>query len=420
MWLVAGNLAFNLLGLLTGPILARALGPAGRGTLAAILVPLFIASWVAALGLPAFARRSAARDGRPRTLVATLGVIAVASGLIAFLAAPTIASTLAEGRDVVHDLLLAGLALLPLFIGANILVSVLAGLEQWRYFLAAQLLPPAATLIGLLLLWGTGQLTVTTAAITSLAGLLLVFLPAALALRGRGAFRFELPLARRALAFGIRAWPGQMGSLANARLDQLLMIPLVDPADLGFYVVAWTVSSGPTVLGRAFAWAVVPRVARGDTRIVLTGCRILLPAVLISTALIAAVTPVILPLLFGHDFEQAVGLAWILLCASVPLQGGILLGEALSASGRPGLYTTGQLIALAVTVPGLLVLLPVLGVYGAALVSVAAYLAEFGFLLWAARRHFAGSYFDLLVPRRADLRTVAAVLPRRPRRGERV
>jgi O-antigen/teichoic acid export membrane protein len=420
MWLVAGNLAFNLLGLLTGPILARALGPAGRGTLAAILVPLFIASWVAALGLPAFARRAAAREGRPRTLVATLGVIAVASGLIAFLAAPTIASTLAEGRDVVHDLLLGGLALLPLLIIANILVSVLAGLERWRSYLVAQLLPPVCTLTGLLLLWGAGQLTVTTAAIVSVGSLFLAFLPGGLALREGGAFRFELPLARQALGFGLRAWPGQLGSLANARLDQLLMIPFVDPADLGFYVVAWTVSTGPTVLGRAFAWAVAPRVARGDTQIVRTASRVLLPAVLISTALIAAVTPVMLPLLFGHDFDQAVALALILLCGSVPLQLAILLGEALSASGRPGLYTTGQMIALAITIPGLLVFLPVWGVYGAAVVSVAAYLAQFAFLLWTARRHFAGSYLDLLVPRRADLRTVAAVLPRRSRRGERV
>jgi O-antigen/teichoic acid export membrane protein len=416
MLLVTGNLAFNLFGLVTGPVLARALGPAGRGTLAAILVPLFIASWVAALGLPAFARRSAAREGRPRALVATLGVIAVASGLIAFLAAPAVASTLAEGRDVVHDLLLAGFALLPLFVAANVLVSVLAGLEQWRLYLAAQLLPPVATLIGLIALWAVGQLTVTTAAITSLGGLLLVFLPAGFALRGAGAFRFELPLARRALAFGIRAWPGQLGSLANARLDQLLMIPLVDPADLGFYVVAWTVATGPAVLGRAFAWAVGPRVARGDTRIVLTACRILMPAVVISSALLAAVTPVLLPLVFGHDFEQSVGLAWILLCASVPWQGAILLGEALSASGRPGLFTIGQMTALAVTVAGLLALLPVLGVYGAAFTSLAAYLTQFGFVLWAARRHFAESYLDLLVPRRADLRTVSNVFLRRSRR----
>ncbi len=417
LWLAGGNLAFNLIGLLTGPILARALGPAGRGTLAAILVPLFIASWAAAIGLPTFARRSAAREGRPQTLAATLAVIAVASSLVFFVAGLALAPTLADGRDVVYDLLVAGLALLPLFVIANILVSVLGGLEQWRYYLAAQLLPPASTLIALIVLWAAGQLTVTTAAVTTLGSVLLVYLPAALVLRGRGAFRFELPLARRAMAFGFKAWPGDLGLLANARLDQLIMIPLVNPADLGFYVVAWTVSTGPTVLGRALAWAVTPTVARGDTAIVFTASRVLVPTVLISTGLIAAVTPVLIPLVFGEDFDKAVGLALILLCASVPYQGRILLGEALSASGRPGLYTGGELIAVAVTVPGLLLLLPSLGVYAAALVSVAAYFTQYAFVLWAARRHFGGSYAELLVLRRADIRTVAAAVSRRRRGG---
>lgn len=416
MWLAASNITFNAIGLVTGPILARALGPSGRGTLTAILVPVFLASWVAALGLPAFARRSAAREGRPRVLVTTLAALGLASGGLVFLAAPTIASTLAEGREVVYDFLLVGFALLPALIVGNVLVAVVGGLERWRLTVAAQLVPPVSTLIGLVVLWATGNLTVGSAAIASLGGQLLVFVPTGLALRGDGAFRFEAGLARRALAFGMRAWPGQLSSLANARLDQLLMIPLVDPADLGFYVVAWTVSTGPAVLGRAFAYALSPRVARGDAEIVRTGSRILLPLVLAGSAAIAALTPIALPLLFGSAFEPAVGLAWVLLCAATPQQGAIFLGEALSASGRPGTYALGHVVALAVTLPGLIVLLPVLGTYGAAIVSVGAYLAQFSFIVIAARRRFGGSYLDFLVPRRADLRLLRSASPLRRRR----
>lgn len=419
LWLVAGNLAFNLLGLATGPILARSLGPAGRGTLTAIVVPLFLASWVAALGLPSFARYSAARDGRPRVLTVTLGVLSIICGVAAFAAAPAIASTFAEGRQVVHDLLLVGLGLLPLLIFGNVMMSLVAGLELWRITVAAQLLPPVATLVALLALWGAGRLTIATAAAVSIAGQMLVFLPAAVAIgRARGAFRFEQALARQALAFGLRAWPGQLSSLANARLDQLLMIPLVDPADLGLYVVAFTVSTGPAVLGRGLAWALGPRVSRGEAELVFTGCRLLVPLVLAGTAAIAAVTPFVLPLLFGRAFEPAVPLALILLASAIPYQGAIFLGEALSASGRPGQYAMGHIIAFAVTLPGLLLLLPVMGVYGAAIVSVAAYLAQFLYVLVVAHRHFGGSYSDLLIPRRADLSMLKSAMPaglRRPR-----
>jgi O-antigen/teichoic acid export membrane protein len=418
LWMVAGNLAFNLLGLATGPILARALGPAGRGTLAAILVPLFLTSWIAALGLPSFARFSAARDGRPRVLAATLAVLSLACGSLAFVAAPAIASALAEGRSVVHAFLLAGLAALPLFIYANVLSMMVIGMERWRITVAAQLLPPVCTLIGLLALWAAGRLTVASAAAVSLGALLLAYLPAGVALKGAsGTFRFERPLARRALSFGVRAWPGQLSSLANARLDQLLMIPLVDPADLGLYVVAFTVSTGPAVLGRGFAFALSPRLSKGDTRPVFTGCRLLVPLVLITTGVIAAITPVALPLLFGSDFEPAVPLAWILLGSAIPYQLAVFLGESLTAFGRPGQYATSQIVAFAVTLPGLLVLLPVLGVYGAAIVSVAAYVAQFAYIIGAAHRHFGGRYADLLIPRRDDVRVLVSALPAGLRRS---
>ena len=419
VWMVAGNLAFNVLGLATGPILARSLGPAGRGTLTAILVPLFLASWVAAVGLPSFARFSVARDGRPRALATTLGVLSLITGLIAFAAAPAIAPTLAEGRDVVHDFLIAGLAILPALVFANVMTSLVAGMELWRLTVVAQLLPPLATLVGLAALWAAGRLTVASAAAVSVGCQMLVFLPAVSALRGGGgAFRFERKLARRALGFGLRAWPGQLSSLANARLDQLLMIPLVDPADLGLYVVAFTVSTGPAVLGRGFALALSPRISRGQTSLVFTGCRVLVPLVLGSTVLIAAIVPVALPLLFGAAFEPAVPLAWILLGAAIPFQGAIFLGEALTASGRPGQYAMGHIVAFAVTLPGLVIMLPILGVYGAALVSVVAYVAQFLYALVAAHRRFGGSYSDLLVPRRSDAAVLISALPaalRRPR-----
>jgi O-antigen/teichoic acid export membrane protein len=285
-------------------------------------------------------------------------------------------------------------------------------MELWRLTVAAQLLPAVATLLGLASLWAIGALNVGSAAAMSLGCQLLVFLPAGIALRAAGgAFRFERRLARRALSFGLRAWPGQLSSLANARLDQLLMIPLVDPADLGLYVVAFTVSTGPAVLGRGVALALSPRISRGETGLVFSGCRILVPLVLGSSALIAAAVPVALPLLFGPAFEPAVPLAWILLGAAIPYQGAIFLGEALSASGRPGQYAMGHMVALAVTVPGLLILLPVLGVYGAALVSVAAYAAQFLYALVAAHRRFGGSYSELLIARRADAAVLMSVLP---------
>ena len=63
-------------------------------------------------------------------------------------------------------------------------------------------------------------------------------------------------------------------------------------------------------------------------------------------------------------------------------------------------------IALAITIPGLLLLLPLLGGRGAALVSLAAYSASFIIQLFAARRIIGGTFGAYVVPAGSDVRWV--------------
>src|SRR5207248_1354771 len=50
--LAVSNLAIPASAVLTGPILARSLGPAGRGTLAAVLTPIALSTYVLNFGVP--------------------------------------------------------------------------------------------------------------------------------------------------------------------------------------------------------------------------------------------------------------------------------------------------------------------------------------------------------------------------------
>jgi O-antigen/teichoic acid export membrane protein len=402
LWVAGSNVAFNLIGVLTGPILARALGPTGRGTLAAIVVPLTVGAWVASLGMPEFALRSAAREGRALTLSVTLGAISLVVGVIMLPLAPSLASAFAEDREVVHTYLMVGFVVLPLFVMSYVMYSVVNGLERWGLLVTTRLAPSLFGLVALAALWAGERLTVGTAAAVVLGTTLLTLVPAAFALKDGGPCAFDRELASRALRFSLRAWPGYLGHYANARLDQLLMIPLVDPAELGLYVVAVTLASLPAVLGAALASTLGPRIARGETELVAQGNRVLLPLVGVMSAALALIAPIGLPLVFGSDFAPAVAMAWILLAASVPYQGAWFLGTTLTAAGRPELFTAGHIVALVITVPGLLLLLPTLGAYGAAIVSSLSALAQFAFLLVMARREFGGSISNYLVPELAD------------------
>src|ERR1700716_3865787 len=116
--------------------------------------------------------------------------------------------------------------------------------------------------------------------------------------------------------------------------------------------------------------------------------------------------PLIKRILFGERFVPATGaFRWLLLAAGVWSLGSIVI-SGLRGFGYPGLSTLAKFSAAAVTTVGLLVLLPRLGITGAAIASLIGYsvmlvVALFAFVkkrrlgLWSCLRP---RWRDLLVP----------------------
>jgi O-antigen/teichoic acid export membrane protein len=400
--------------LVTGPLQARALGADGRGDLAAIITPLFLASAVLSLGLGAYASREVARRGPDGEVIGTTTVLMVAFGAIGPLIAFPVATWLAEGRDTVRLLLVVGFALMPLSLVGLLLPSVLAGLAMWRRLVWTRLLPAVTLLVGVPVLYALGELTVASAAILGIAGGLLSLLPGLSVYRLAGRLRATAATAREATVFGAKTWVSGLAQLANARVDQLLMIKLVTPRELGLYAVAVTVASVPTFLSSAVTAPVLTRVAEGDRALVPRALRALLAVVVTINLCVAAALPIGIPLLFGEAFSDAVPMALVLVAASVPLAGISVLSPSLTADGAPGVPSVGEIGALAVTIAGLALLLDPLGGVGAAITSLVAYSASFAYQLVVVRRRFGGSFASYLVPRRADL-VALRDLRRRPR-----
>ena len=88
-------------GFISAPLIARALGADGRGLLAAIMVPLGLAPWLFQFGTGLFAVKEAARGVSPGTLLGSIGALNVAFGVLGAGAGLWIATTLAEGHQVV-------------------------------------------------------------------------------------------------------------------------------------------------------------------------------------------------------------------------------------------------------------------------------------------------------------------------------
>ena len=116
---------------------------------------------------------------------------------------------------------------------------------------------------------------------------------------------------------------------------------------------------------------------------------------------IAGGTLFFLRAVFGHSFGEARALILVLLVAGLPAAAGSTLGQVFAAIGRPEVATASEVAALGITIPGLIVLLPLLGAMGAAIVSLVAYSVAFEVLVVAATRQFDYGRLELLCPRPA-------------------
>jgi len=407
------NVVIVLSGLIAGPITARALGVEGRGELAAITAVLTMVPWVLDFGLSLWiARERAIGRSRAELLGAALPA-ALACSLIGVAAAIPLSHALGGGRDVVVTFLQIGLFLAPVSVVLQTLVGLAIGEARWRLFAAARIVGSVLPVIVIVVLLVTDQLTVGSAAAAYLGGGLVGSLIIVPVVRGAGRPRFDLRRARAATAFGAKSWLSTVAGTANNRLDQVLMAGLVTSRELGFYAIAVTVGGVTNGLIGAVSNALIPRVAMGDGALAARSCRVTVGTVALAGTLLAAVTPAMLPFVFGADFADAVPMTLILLGASVPMAAAFVLTAALNAADDPGAAMRAEVVSLAFTVPALIVLLPAYGGIGAAAISLVAYSIRLAIQLASAQRVFRRRWLSFVVPTVGDLRWLARRARRR-------
>ena len=123
-----------------------------------------------------------------------------------------------------------------------------------------------------------------------------------------------------------------------------------------------------------------------------------LSILLVASAVLLIMLPFIIPLLYTSRFRSSILPAEILIVATLLLGIGMVLGAGLRGMGRPEEVSKAEALAFGVTFVGLMVLLPRLGIVGAALTSLAAYGTSVTFLAWRLDRTGKVRLADLFRP----------------------
>lgn len=393
---IAGTLVRQVLAALaqlaTVVLVARLLGVQGNGMYAsAMLLPGLLATLLA-FGLPAATvyYLTAVRAGRAAVLdaLARVGGWIVGAGLlggalfIALLAphlfpgvpAPLLALALlffpaslvptlllgvlqAEGRFRAYNrLALAG----PLLTLALLAAAALAGL---RSPLAIVALVTASQWCVAFLVWRTvAALRATSAEVVAAAA------PAA--------------LRRGLLHYGLRAHAANVVAYVNYRADMYFIAALAGNAAMGLYAVAVQFSERLFIVSQAISTVLLPLLAGLNDdparrrRVAAFAARWSFAGTLVAGAVLYVALALLAETLFGPAYAGMRPALGILFAGAAVTGISRILANAVAAQGRPELNAAAGLLGAAVNIALCVVLVPGHGIVGAAIASLAGFVAQ--------------------------------------------
>ena len=402
-------------------LLARGLGPAGRGEIAFLIVTSLILARVASLGVAEativfVARRPAERGVQLWTAVGFAGAAAAATAALAGAGLVLLADDGPAAIGGVEALVLVGAAVAVAIaeIGNAFLLgcdrvreqAVITGSSSWMYVLL------------LTIVWLSDSLTVALAALAwAGAQALRMLWVLSRSAEGIGFHWPSTAVLRESIAFGSRAWVGSLARFLNFRVDQLLMGFIATASALGIYAVAVNAAEVLLYFPSTTAVALMPLAARSDpsgrVEVVLRAFRSA-ALVTVAGAIVAAIIgPVLIPRVFGEDYDGSVAPFLWLLPGAVGFAAMGVFSSALVASSLPGRSSFGPVVSLVVGLALAIALIPPYGPVGAAAASTVAFICGGAASLTLYRRQAAFAWSALVLPRRGDLDVFRALVPSR-------
>jgi O-antigen/teichoic acid export membrane protein len=366
----------------------RFLQPEGRGAyVLAVLSVTIVTRLLGQLGI-AVTNRLQEPGADVRSLVQRALAIGLLLGLTGI--AAVVGWGAATGELEVDVALAASLALVPNVVWQT-LSGVLMGLGRIRLWNYVQLATPILTLVGILvfvvwldgevvaalLAWALANALTATFALASARELWLPLAPP------RIGDRAGRTIVRLALVMGAV----QIVNLVGYRVELFVLRHFRDLADVGVYSIAMQTVESMWLIAAAMATAVTaPAVQSGETEVRRLIGRTAVKALLFTSgaaAVVVAAAPFAIPLILGDAFEDAALPLALLMPGVVAYAPVTVLVVYLSVRrGRPRLSLAVSVVS-GITTLGLgLLLIPELGVNGAAIASSLGY-AVGAALAWA-------------------------------------
>ena len=414
-----GQLAMMTIGIGTGIITARWLGPHDRGVLQLlVLLPVTLGNF-AKLGIPQASvyfmrRRGASPSEVASNALWTALIMGGGLAIICWFARDWFAAKFL--KDAPSTVLVPVLTLVPCALLQTYFLGIAQAHQRFREYNIQQIVPNILGLVGMALVLIVLKLGLMGAIVTHCA--ITIFMTAWLGLRIHRIaplrFRVNGALAREMLSFGGKSYVQTLAATQHQRIDQYMVGYFLTPAQVGLYAVAVNMTSLLTRVWESTGTVLFPRLAASDDRAAHAAtARVARHTVFVALAgalALLVVGPIAVPLLFGHKFAGAVAPMLWLLPGLVMMALYQILTRNFTSRGKQEINILAAVTALVLNVGLNCIFIPRFGIVGAAIVNGLSYSTAAVILLVAFVRESGHTVRDATVMSPGEVKVVVQQL----------
>jgi O-antigen/teichoic acid export membrane protein len=395
----------------TSIIIARVLGPEGRGQLSLLLLVPAVATTFGRLGIGHAVNYYASKVPKTKLIINSFIVSASLSVLLVAVALPVVYFT----KDIFFKtigakfLLLICLAI-PLYVWNNHFVFLLQGLYKINHRNLVVLSQAVFDIVLIVILVVTLGLGLIGAVVATILSFVLVNFLSALCLLKQidlKEIHLDLNLIKQLVNFGIKTHIGNIMKDLAYREDILIISYFLSVASVGYYVAAVLVAEAVWGIPDAVGNVLLARVSAMERETVgifaSQVCRrLLIPVAVICVAVLVFAKKIIL-VAFGASFEPSVQVLMLLLPGILSFSMWKVLANVLIAQGYPTQYSVTSGVTLFVKIAFDLLLVPKLGINGAAIGSSLAYIMGTIFIVSIYTKVTRTKAKNLFIPAKSDI-----------------
>jgi O-antigen/teichoic acid export membrane protein len=404
------------IGIITSIILARVLGPAGKGIYTLIILIPMVMLKLGSLGIEAAnvyftgSKKYEIKDIVSNSLFSAIFIGLILILLFSGISHFSIFQNFLNLNQINPLFLWLVVLTIPFSLLFGFLINIFLGREEIIKYnklnIFRSILQLIAIIVFLIILKkGIFGAVLSYAFTVVIATLLIIFLIRKIA---KIKFCLNKSLLKDQTKYGLKAYFGNLAQFLNYRLDMLLIAVFLAPAAVGFYSISVGIAERLWMLPGAIATVLFPRVSSikdiEANNLTSRVARHTFFIIFIVSLILAFLAKPLIKILFGPAFLPSVLPLLILLPGIIALGGAKTLTADLAGRGKPQFGAYAAFISLAVNIPLNLYLIPKWGIPGAAFASTVAYILATIVVIIAFSKISKKSWTDIIFIKKSDFK----------------